>query len=90
MAVMRNLIVGAAKLGLLAGFLAGCLAGPAYAQKAPEKTPMQIDDDNKRKDAESIDKQYKSTLQKTNRDVVETRSDPWSNMRGADDPKTKR
>ena len=51
---------------------------------------MQIDDDNKRKDAESIDKQYKSTLQKTNRDVVETRSDPWSNMRGADDPKTKR
>ena len=90
MAIMRSLIVRGAKLGLLAGFLAGCLAGPAYAQKAPDKTPMQADDELRRKEAETIDKQYKSTLQKTNRDVVETRSDPWSNMRGADDPKTKR
>ncbi|HEY1310188.1 MAG TPA: hypothetical protein VGF02_04495 [Pseudolabrys sp.] len=49
---------------------------------------MQKDDELKRKDAETIDKQYKSTLQKTNRDVVETRTDPWQNMRGADDAKT--
>ena len=86
MAVMRSLIVGAAT----AGFLAGCLAGLAYAQKAPEKTPMQMDDEIKRKDAEAVDLKYKSTLQKTNRDVVETRTDPWQNMRGADESKAKR
>jgi len=49
---------------------------------------MQIDEDNRKKDAETIDKQYKSTLQKTNREAVETRSDPWQNMRGTDDAKT--
>jgi hypothetical protein len=84
MAVMRSLIVGAAT----AGFLTGCLAGPAYAQKQPDKTPMQMDNEIKQKDAEAVDRQYKSTLQKTNRDVVETRVDPWQNMRGTDDPKT--
>ena len=80
MAVLRALIVGAV--------LAGCLAGPAYAQK---ENPLKIDEDLRRKDGEAIDREYKSTLQRTRKDAAETRpTDPWQNMRGAEDPKTKR
>ena len=80
MAVLRALIVSAV--------LAGCLAGPAYAQK---ENPLKIDEDLKRKDSEAIDREYKSTLQRTHKDATETRpTDPWQNMRGAEDPKTKR
>jgi hypothetical protein len=82
MAVIRRLVVGAVMVGFL--------AGPVHAQKEPEKTPLEIEADQKAKDAETVDKQYKSTLQKTNRGAVETRADPWSNMRGADDSKVKR
>jgi hypothetical protein len=80
MLILRALIVGAV--------LTGCLASPVYAQK---KTPMQLIDEQKKKDAEEADKQYKSTMERTRKDAVETRaSDPWQNMRGADDSKTKR
>jgi hypothetical protein len=82
MAIMRSLIVGAV--------IAGCLAGPAYAQK-DKPNPLKIDEDLRRKDDEAIDKQYKSTLERTRKDTIETRAtDPWSNMRGSDDSKTKR
>ena len=68
--------------------LVGCLAGPAYAQKG---NPLKIDEDQRRKDDEEIDRQYKSTLQKTRKDAAETRPvDPWQNIRGAEEPKTKR
>jgi len=88
MSIMRSLIVGAV--------LAGCLAGPAYAQRQQqqqEKTGLQIEDEQKKKDAEVIDKQYKATLErvKKNTNTTENRpADPWQNMRGPSDSNTKR
>ena len=83
MAVMRSLIVGAV--------MAASLAGPVYAQQKAEPTPLQLEEEQKNKDAERIDRQYKSTLEKTNRNPVETRAaDPWQNMRGTADSKAKR
>jgi hypothetical protein len=89
MAVMRTMIVGA--------ILAGCLSGAAYAQKGggakPDDTPMQMEEKQKQRDADSIDRQYKSTLQRTRGGGTTTTppsDDPWSNMRGGGDTKAKR
>jgi len=41
-------------------------------------------------DAEAIDKQYRSALDRTRKEATEVRVDPWSNMRGPDNSKTKR
>lgn len=82
MAFMRSFIAGAV--------IAVGLSGAVLAQ---EKLPMQQIEDQKKKDAEAIDRQYKSTLDrvKKNAPTTETRAaDPWQNMRGADDSKTKR
>jgi len=69
--------------------MAGCLAGPVYAQK--KENPLKVDEDQRRKDDEAIDRQYKSTLQRTHKGAAETRPvDPWQNIRGAEEPKTKR
>jgi hypothetical protein len=83
MTLMRALILGAA--------VAGCLIHPVYAEDAP-KDPNDLKEveAQRRKDDEAIDKQYKATLKRTHRDAVETRTDPWTNMRGPDDSKTKR
>ena len=84
MTFARSLIAGA--------ILAGCFAGPVYAQ-SKDKEPLELEAEARKKDADAVDKQYKATLQRTNRGkaATETRaSDPWSNMRGADDSKTKR
>ena len=71
--------------------MAGCLAGPVYAQVKKEATPMQLEEEQKKRDAEAVDRQYKSTLDRTRKETTETRgNDPWSNMRGTDNSKTKR
>lgn len=84
---------------LLAGaILAACFAGAAYAQgkggaKGPDATPMQLDDQAKERDRESIDKQYRSALEKTRGNAPAARAeDPWANIRGDADvkPKAKR
>jgi hypothetical protein len=71
--------------------LAASLAGPAFAQKAPDSTPMQLEDQQKQREAESIDRQYKSTLQRTRTSgsvaTTPATDDPWSNMRGSSDSK---
>lgn len=86
MAVMKTIIVGAV--------LAGCLAGPAFAQKAPDQTPMQMEEKQKQRDAAEIDQQYKSTLRRTrgggSTAAAPATDDPWSNMRGSGDSKPKR
>lgn len=87
MAVMRTIIAGAV--------LAGCFAGPAFAQKAPDQTPMQMEEKQKQRDAAEIDRQYKSTLRRTRSGGGSTAAtpaadDPWSNMRGSGDSKPKR
>ena len=64
------------------------LAGPAWAK---DKTPLQIEDEQRKAEQERIEKQYNATLKKTSK-TAETPAvtDPWLNMRGADDPKAKR
>ncbi len=85
MAIMRSLIAAAV--------MAGFLAGPAYAQKAKKQQndALVAEELQKRKDAEAIDREYKSTLQRTRKEVTETHvNDPWANMRGNDASKAKR
>jgi len=85
MAVLRALVLGAV--------LTGCLAGPVHAQQQPQDVPnpLKEEEEQRRKDDAAIDKQYKSTLQRTHRDATQTQpTDPWQNMRGTDDSKAKR
>ncbi len=76
--------------------LAGCLAGPVFAQGkgAPkDETPMQLEEKQKQREADSIDRQYKSTLQKTRNGAgtaAAPTDDPWSNMRSGGDTKPSR
>ena len=66
------------------------LTGPVVAQPANEDDPIIMEQKQKKKDAEALDRQYKTTLEKTRKETTEPKSDPWSNMRGTDDSKTKR
>jgi hypothetical protein len=68
------------------------VAGPTLAQerKAPPANPLAVEDKQKIKDAEAIDKQYKSTLRSTDPAATPVHVDPWQNMRGTDDSKAKR
>ena len=81
---MKRLGIGAILLAML--------AGPALAQQPSmdSKDPAILDQEQKVKDREEVDKRYKSTLEKTRQNTPTVRSDPWSNIRGADDSKTKR
>jgi hypothetical protein len=76
----------------LSAILLAMLAGQAYAQQPSmeDKDPIILEQERKKKDAIDVDKQYKSTLEKTNQGIAPVRNDPWSSMRGADDSKTKR
>jgi hypothetical protein len=89
MRAIKTIIVGA--------LLAGYLAGPVYAQgMSPEKddeSPLKLEEKQKRLEAASVDKQYKSTLQRTRGNgstAAAPADDPWSNMRGTTDTKPKR
>jgi len=66
------------------------LTGPVFAQSANEDDPIIMEQKQKKRDAEALDRQYKSTLDKTRQETTAPRTDPWSNMRGADDSKAKR
>ncbi len=66
------------------------LTGSAFAQPANEDDPIIQEQKRKKKDAEEIDKRYKSTLDQTSKDGPSGRIDPWANMRNADGSKTKR
>ena len=66
------------------------LTGGGYAQNSNEDDPVMLEQKQKKLEAEAVDKRYKSTLDKTRQNTTATRVDPWSNIRGADDSKTKR
>jgi hypothetical protein len=71
------------------------LTGPLHAQtsmkKSGEKTPLQIEEEQKKKEAERVDEEYKAALKRAQGAAAEkTATDPWQNMRGVDDSKTKR
>jgi hypothetical protein len=83
MRVLRALFLGAA--------LAISLIGGVYAaEEEDEPNGLKKELMERRKDDAAIDRQYKATLQRTRKDSAATPSDPWANMRGADDSKTKR
>ena len=82
---MKAIFVGA--------FIAGVLAGPAFAQgkrgTPPPDTPAARQERQKQKDAATVDQQYQSTLKKTQADTTGVQvNDPWQNMRGAAETKT--
>jgi hypothetical protein len=79
---MRSIIIGAV--------VAASLAGPAYAQKQPDLTPLQQELETKKKDAAALDKQYLRTLERTSKNAEPVKTDPWQNMRGTGDSKTKK
>jgi len=79
---MKRLI--AATLGL------AVLTGPVFAQQSRDDDPVIMQDKNKKRDADAIDRQYKSTLDNTRATIQEPRTDPWQNMRGSADSKPKR
>ena len=78
---MKRLIVATVALAFL--------TGPVFAQASKDDDPIIMDQKQKKKDAEEIDKRYKSTLDKTRQETTAVKTDPWSNMRGADDSKAK-
>lgn len=86
MAILKALIAGAT--------MAACLAGPSFAQQSKLKGPAPTipqDSLDRKRDEATVDKQYKETLERTKKDAVGTPAkDPWQNLRGSDDAKTKR
>lgn len=67
------------------------LAEPAYAQRTKEKTPMQVEDQQKKEEQARIEKQYEATMKRNKTEAATpTITDPWQNMRGTDDAKIKR
>jgi hypothetical protein len=76
---MKRFTLGAVILALL--------ATPVYAQKrkaAPEATPEEL---QKKRDAETVDRNYNSALKRMEQPGSAGRTDPWSNMRGPSEGK---
>ena len=67
------------KITIAALLLAG-LAGTAYAQQQKED-PYAAEDAAKARDAATLDKQYKTILELTDKSTP-VKVDPWQNMRG--------
>jgi uncharacterized protein YdeI (BOF family) len=76
---MKKIIIATAMLALL--------AAPALAQKRGGGGAQQpsAEDMAKKQQAEALDKQYKDTLKRMNKDGTAARVDPWSNMRDSAD-----
>jgi hypothetical protein len=68
-------------IGLMILALAGL---PAMAQRGGQKPP-DPEEVQKKREAEALDRQYKSTLERTKSDTAPARTDPWANMRGTTD-----
>jgi len=63
--------------------LLAIFATPVFAQggRARQDTPEDI---QKKRDAENVDQQYKSTLKRMRQDdAAPVRADPWANMRAS-------
>ena len=66
------------------------LAEPAYAQRTKEKTPLQVEDQQKKEEQARIEKQYEATMKRNKTEgATPAASDPWQNMRGTNDSKNK-
>ncbi len=82
---MKRLIIATA---LFAGALS-ILTTPASAQRKPYSA-MSDDEKAHAKVAESVDRQYRATLDKTAKGGAEVSVDPWAIVRGTGNSKPKR
>ena len=57
------------------------LAVPAFAQADPNKEAQSKAEEQKKKDADEIEKAYKDAIKRTNREQPVKKADPWGNMR---------
>jgi len=57
------------------------LAVPAFAQADPNKEAQSKAEEQKRKEADEIEKAYKDAVKRTNREQPVKKADPWGNMR---------
>ncbi len=85
---------GAAMKRVIAVMLAFvALTGPVFGQMSGRqrpKTPLQVEDEQRKKAAEKADKEYEAMMKKNQGQATPTeRVDPWQNMRSADDGKAK-
>ena len=72
----------------IAVVLLAMFATPVFAQGRGQPQPRQetAEEIQKKKEAESVDQQYKSTLKRTQKEE-NVRIDPWANMRAPNDGK---
>ena len=86
----RNKWVTAMARFIVALVLLAVIAGPAFAQKKLHENPLAVEEQQKKKEAEAVEKQYNAMRKNSDQAATPTRTDPWQNMRGADDSKIKR
>ena len=86
----RNKWVTAMARYIVAIVLLAVIAGPAFAEKKPPENPLAVEAQQKKKEAEAVEKEYNATRKYRDQAPTPTRSDPWQNMRGAADSSTKR
>ena len=70
----------------VAVMLLAMLTTPVFAQGRGQQRQDTAEEIQKRKDAEAVDQQYKSTLKRTQKEEA-VRVDPWANMRAPNDSK---
>ena len=70
----------AAIIASLAAIIAS-LAVPAFAAEDPSKAAEYRAEEQKKKDADEIEKAYKDAVKRTNREQPVKKADPWGNMR---------
>jgi TnpA family transposase len=68
-------------IGSLAVPAFAALAVPAFAAEDPSKAAEYRAEEQKKKDADEIEKAYKDMLKRTNREQPVKKADPWGNMR---------
>ena len=86
----KNKWVTAMARYIVAIVLLAVIAGPAFAEKKPPENPLAVEAQQKKKEAEVVEKEYNATRKYRDQAPTPTRSDPWQNMRGAADSSTKR
>ena len=77
---MRALAI-AAIIASLAVPAFAALAVPAFAADDPSKAEQYKAEEQKRKEADEIEKAYKDAIKRTSREQPVKKADPWGNMR---------
>ena len=66
--------------------LLAMFTAPVFAQRGQQQRQETPEEIQKKKEAEAVDQQYKSTLKRTQKEE-NVRVDPWANMRAPNDGK---